>query len=288
MENITSYTDYRKFLKDYYDAARKRNPGFSYQVFSQHAGISSRGFLYNVVSGKRRLSSSHVEGVARAMKLSKGESEYFEHLVAYENARSLEEKKRHFERMVSVNISGKSATEPYLVRKEQYRYYSQWYHAVIRSIVDLHGFSGDFETLAKSVHPPITASQAKKSVELLLHLGFIKKNEDATYSLVDKLITSAPEVISMAIHNYHQQTLDLAKKAINDLPRDRRNFTGVTLGVSLSGYRQICKELEMFRMKLMDIAERDQHGTDPQGVYHLNLQLFAVSQPLVSRKTIDK
>ena len=86
MNYISTYTDYRQLLTDYYTCAKKHNPRFSYQVFSQRAGISSRGFLNNVINGRRRLSFSHVSGVGKAMNLSKCEQEYFEHLVAFTNA----------------------------------------------------------------------------------------------------------------------------------------------------------------------------------------------------------
>lgn len=283
MKDISTYTDYRLLLRDYYDCAKLHNPRFSYTVFSQRAGISSRGFLYNVVSGKRRLSLSHVTGVAKAMKLSKSQSEYFEHLVAYTNAKSFAEKQRHFERMHSVKINGNDGVQPHLVRKEQYRYYSQWYHAIVRSLIGLSGFDGDYEELARRLSPPITAAQAKKSVELLERLGFISKNNDGSYRLDNKSITSAPEVINLAIHNYHLKSSEMARKALNDLPRNRRNFTGLTLGISASAYKQVCKELEFFRTRLLELAGNDDRSEEEQCVYQLNLQLFSVSQTIPPR-----
>ena len=283
MNDITTNTDYRQLLSDYYEYAKLHNPRFSYQVFSRLAGISSRGFLYNVVNGKRRLSPSHVSGIAKAIKLSKSQLEYFEHLVAYTNAKSIPEKQRHFERMHSVKVSGNNAARLHLVRKEQYRYYSQWYHSVIRSLIDFSGFNGDYEQLARQVSPPLTSAQAKKSVTLLENLGFIEKGDDGNYRIVDKTITSAPEVISLAIHNYHLQMLEVARKALNTQPRAQRNFTGVTLGISASAFQQVCKEIERFRNRLLELAGNDTHPDEEQGVYHLNLQLFSVSQTIPPR-----
>jgi uncharacterized protein (TIGR02147 family) len=214
------------------------------------------------------------------MKLSKSETEYFEHLVAYTHSRSISEKQRFFERMHSVRIAGKNASQPHLVRREQYRYYSQWYHSVVRSLIDLTGFSGDYEQLARQVSPPITPSQARRSVALLEKLGFITADINGVYRLVDKTITSAPEVINLAIHNYHQQMVDRARSALDTQPRSRRNFTGVTLGISASAYRQVCREIEQFRNRLLELAGSDDNAGQEQGVYHLNLQLFSVSQPI--------
>jgi uncharacterized protein (TIGR02147 family) len=278
MNTIASYTDYRALLRDFYECSKAKNPWFSYQCFSQKAGISSRGLLFNVVTGKRRLSPSHVAGVALAMKLGKSETEYFENLVGYNNARTMPEKQRFFERMSSVRFTAKSQSEPQVVRKEQYRLYSQWYNPVIRSLIHLYGFHGDYRKLARMVYPAITPAQARKSVELLVRLGLVVEKNGDGFCVVEKNIKTAPEVVSLAIHNYHTQNADVARQALGALPRNRRNFTGVTLGMSASSYTRVCRELQEFRARLVDIADNDENDNEEHGVYQLNLQLYAVSQ----------
>ena len=89
MPDICRYTDYRKFLQDYYEEARRKNPGFSYRVFSERAGIKSRGFLCNVLQGRRSLLKSNIFALAQMMRLNKVESDYFENLVAFNDAVTL-------------------------------------------------------------------------------------------------------------------------------------------------------------------------------------------------------
>jgi uncharacterized protein (TIGR02147 family) len=183
MLNIAEYTDHRKFLNDFYEEAKARNPNFSYQIFSEKAGIKSKGFLYNVIQGTRDLSKSNVFGLIQAMKLGKKESEYFENLVAFNLAESLNERNHYYERLSSIRIRDqKTAWKAQTIRQEQFEFYSQWYHSVIRSLIDLHGFHGDYDWLAKSVSPRIKPLQAKKSVELLITLGLIKKEKDGSFS----------------------------------------------------------------------------------------------------------
>jgi uncharacterized protein (TIGR02147 family) len=278
MDELFNYTDYRLLLRDYCEASKTKNPWFSYRAFAQKAGISSSGFLCNVLTGKRRLSSSHVVGVAKAMKLTKSQFEYFENLVNYNNARTMSDKQRYFERMTSVTLTDKENSPPYLVRKDQYRFYSQWYHTVVRSLIDLYGFSGDYKKLARMVYPSITVAQAKNSVALLESLGFIAKNKNNEYGIVDKAIASAPELVDLAVHNFHRQTAEIACRAHSELPEQRQNFSGVTLGISTLAYEKVCKKIEDFRKELLKIAQNDTNTTEEQGVYHLNLQLFSVSQ----------
>jgi uncharacterized protein (TIGR02147 family) len=125
MDEIFDYIDYRLLLRDYCESSKAKNPWFSYRAFAQNAGISSSGFLCNVLAGKRRLSPSHVAGIAKAMKLTKSQFEYFENLVNYNNARTMSDKQRYFERMTSVKLTDKETSPPYLVRKDQYRFWIQ-------------------------------------------------------------------------------------------------------------------------------------------------------------------
>ena len=48
MKAIIEYTDYRKFMQDYYDE-RKRSSAFTWREFAQNAGFASAIFLKYVI-----------------------------------------------------------------------------------------------------------------------------------------------------------------------------------------------------------------------------------------------
>jgi uncharacterized protein (TIGR02147 family) len=280
MPNIFDYTDHRKFLNDFYDEAKKRNPHFSYQVFSEKAGIKSKGFLFNVIRGSRDLSKSNVFGLIQAMKLNKKEAEYFENLTAFNLAKSLNERNHYYERLASVRSRGASRKAG-IVRQDQFEFYSQWYHSVVRSLIDLHGFSGDYERLASRVYPRIRPLQAKKSVELLLRLGFIKKEKDGSFCIVEKSISTPKELLGLATANFHNDMGKLALESLNTLAPDKRNFSGMTLGISEETYKEICEDIYNLRRKILEKAESDTHANS---VYQLNFQFFPVSKIDSERK----
>ncbi|MGA2507029.1 MAG: TIGR02147 family protein [Chitinispirillaceae bacterium] len=283
MPDIAVYTDYRKFLGDYYKEAKAKNHGFSYQVLSEHAGFTSKGFLHNVMQGKRSLSRGNILGLSHAMRLNKYEADYFENLVAFNQAKNLRERNHFFERLLSIKARGTKAWKPQLVRNDQFEFYSKLYHSVIRSLIGMHGFTGDYERLAKSVRPRITVSQARKSVELLAKLGFIRKLSKGSYEIADKSIATPAEVMSLAVQNFHEEAGGLALKALSELPKDNRNITGVTLGISSEAYKTICEEIQTFRSRLLQIAEADRNA---DAVYQLNFQFFPVSGTTIERKRI--
>lgn len=78
----------------------------------------------------------------------------------------------------------------------------------------------------------------------------------------------------LRLQQFHLTNMGIASKALQELPKNRRNFSGLTLGISYETYEKICRELETFQEKIMSIAERDEHSDN---VYQLNFHLFPVT-----------
>jgi uncharacterized protein (TIGR02147 family) len=75
---------------------------FSYRYFAQKAGINSPNFLKQVIESKRNLTPITIEKFSKALKLSEKESQYFLHLVLFNQAKLLQEKQSHYTVMVSM------------------------------------------------------------------------------------------------------------------------------------------------------------------------------------------
>jgi uncharacterized protein (TIGR02147 family) len=115
---------------------------------------------------------------------------------------------------------------------------------------------------------------AKRAVRILEKLGMIRKGKDGVYAVTDKTITASREIVQLGLQNFHLQTLDLAKRALQELPKDRRNISGLTLGISKDTYNAMCSEIEAFQTRLLAMAEADREASD---VYQLNFHFFPVS-----------
>ncbi len=280
MKTIYTYTDYRKFIKDFYEEKKSADSKFSYQRFSEMANIKSKGFLHLVISGKRSLSKSNIYGLSKAMKLSKKESDYFDNLVAFNEARDAEEKKYFLDKISTFKADCDEIAPVHLVRKEQYEFYAHYYHAVIRSLIGIYTFKDDYEWLAKKVYPKITVPQAKKSVALLEKLGFIRKDSNGCYILCDDHIATPPEVVSAAVLMAHKKNGALAIHSLENQPRESRNFSGMTVGVSKKTYERVCEEIVQFRKKVRAIVADDAKPTE---VHHFNIQFFPMSNKKVKR-----
>jgi uncharacterized protein (TIGR02147 family) len=156
----------------------------------------------------------------------------------------------------------------------QYEYYQEWYHSAIRAIIGFHPFRDDYAGLARWLVPRISAAQARKAVRLLRELGFIRKNSRGCYEPVDQVITTGDEATSQAISTYHLKTLDLAKEAIDRFPRDWREISTLTLGLSGETLEKAREEVRKCRKKILQMVR---HDVKADRVYQFNFQLFPMT-----------
>jgi len=276
MPSIFHYQDYRKFLGDYYELKKTSTDFFSYQNFSHMAGFSSKSFIFNVINGRKNLSRASVVKMCEALKFTKTEAAYFENLVYFNQAKTFTERNHYFEKLNTGPLATTQASNARKIQKDQYEFYSNWYHVVVRSLIDLFPEMKDFREIAKKVFPPIKPKQAQKSIELLLRLGLITKQKNGTYMTSDKSLTTGAEVQSLAVQRFHLETMKLAETAIKSLSKDKRNISGLTLGISKEGYSKICDIIYECQAKIMDVANNDEKS---DRVYQLNFHLFPVSKP---------
>lgn len=282
MVNIFDYENYRDYLRDYFKEKKENNSSFSFQVFSSKAGFN-RTFIHAVISGTKNLGKSSIGQISQAIGHKKKEQEYFENLVGYNQSERLNVKNRYFENLKALRNTDKGFSEARLIKQDQFDFYSQWYHAVIRSIINQVEFRNDYEWLAKAVRPQIKPSEARKSVELLLRLGLINKTQNGYYKVIDQTITTGKETLSHAVLKFHEAMTIHGLSALRDLPKDKRFLTGLTLGISRKTYDMLCEKIQTFVSEALEMAESDE---DSDGVYHINFNLFPVSRTELKRRSV--
>ena len=272
-KKVFEYLDYREFLRDYYNQKKEANPAFSLRVFSDKIGFKAKDFISRVMNGDKNLSSQSIPKVASGLRLGKHETEFFIGLVKFNQAETTEERNAAFEEMQAALKFVRFAEKQHILGHAQYMVYSHWRHLTIRSLIGMFGFDGDYEALARQVHPKITAEEAKKSVKLLEDCQLIKKDENGKYILTESAITTGDRTSKLALRGFHQHCLKLAADSIDRDPPGTRHISGLTLGISQEGYDRIVERINAFRKEIALIAEEDE-GSDK--VFQLQFALFPV------------
>jgi uncharacterized protein (TIGR02147 family) len=155
-----------------------------------------------------------------------------------------------------------------------YEFYDKWYYSAIRAVLHYYPFNGDFKKLAKAIVPSISPAEAKKAVLILERLGFVKMTETGFYQLTTKHISSGFDTDAVVINNFLINTLDIAKNAFYQFPKEKRSFSALTASISGAGYEKIKQRINEFRAELVDIIGKDD---DIDRVYQVNLQLFPLT-----------
>jgi len=274
--NVYDYTDYRRFLHDFYTMKKQASRAFSYRRICDRVGIKSTGHFTLILQGKANVSIPLALKLAAFLGLRKRETDYFQYLVLFNQARSHEDKRMYFEKMASFRES-----RLHLVNAEQYEYYAKWYHSVIRALLEFVPFDGgDCGVLAKLLDPPVPATEVRKSFDLLKRLGMVERDDGGMWRPTDAVIDTGSPVDSLAVERYVLNTLSLAREAIDRFAGDERKFSWVTFGVSRTGYEAILKEAREFRRRIYRIVESEAADR----VYQMNMQIFPVSRPHDDRK----
>lgn len=273
--SIFDYTDYRKYLSDYYAFQKKRNPAFSYRYFARRAGFSSSGFYKELIDGKRGLSRTLIVKFSQAIRHTKKEADYFENMVYFNEARTVEERVLYFKKMMA-SYEAQSLT----LLAEQYEYFSRWYYAVVREMLAVAPFKNDYKALAASLRPPIREDQARKSIAILAKLKLIRKNEKGYLVPCSPVLTTGAlsddtTVQTMNVVSFQKEMLKLAATAYDRHPLKKIDMSTLTLSVSQQTFDMMKEELANFRKKLLSMAEKDEK---PDRIYQLCYTLFPVSR----------
>jgi uncharacterized protein (TIGR02147 family) len=268
--SLYQYTNYRSFLKDYYEE-KKSGEGFTFRDFSAMTGMNSSSWLLHLIKGTKNLSNESMVKISKALGFTASEAEYFELIVHFTQAKDSDTKDFFYRKILAC----KKILNMPRISEDHYEYYAKWYHPVVRSLVSKVRFRNDYALLASRLVPKITPAQAKASVALLEKLGLIKKSKTGGWMQAEPIISTGDEVMSLNVINYHKQVSRLAENAFDRSRREERDISALTLGISGETFGRIKDKLQSCRKEIMEIAHESE---SPDRVYQLNLQFFPVTR----------
>ena len=271
MKEIVEYTDYRKFIQDYYDE-RKRSSAFTWRDFARDAGFTSPVYLKYVCEGKKSLSVGAAGSVANAMGLAGFESTYFVLMVSYAHAKGDKAKRAAFEERCALAQAHKVR----VLGNEEFDYFKSWKNPVLRELAPHMPGAKPLE-MAHACKQKISAAEVSETLDFLVKANLLKKDKSGNYVQTDKSLSMGPvDAVPVAARDMQRQMGEFAVNAL-DMPLSERDMSGLTMGLTHRAYEQIRKEIADFRRRIVAIASEDD---ETEQVYRLNLQLFPLSERL--------
>ena len=274
MKDIVEYTDYRKYIQDYYDE-RKRTSAFSWHAFAQKAGFSSDVYLKYICEGKKNLSVGSAGSVANAMDLVGFEQTYFVLMVSYAHAKNDEAKRAAFEERCALAQAHKVR----VLGSEEFDYYKSWKNSVIRELAPHMPGAKPLE-MARACRQKISAAEVSETLDFLVKAKLLKKDRSGNFLQTDKAITMGSiDIMPVAARDLQRQMGEFAIQSL-DLPLSERMMSGLTLGLTQRAYERIRKELDDCCRRVVAIATEED---ETERVYRLNMQLFPMSEQLKAK-----
>jgi uncharacterized protein (TIGR02147 family) len=280
--DIYTYSDFRKYLEDYRESRKRYDPGFTHTYICHRLGQrNSKSYFANVVNGVKTVTAEFANRFIELLELNADEAAFFRALVNYNQTYNPKEKEYYLDHLIR-----RAATQDRLILANEYAYYKEWHHSVVRAIIDIIDFKDDFQTLAKMTVPPITVREAKKSIRLLESMNLIKKDERGFFRTTEKTVKTDDYVHDDLIVQYQLKCLEIATMTLLSKTRQPHDVSTNVLSISEDGLKKIQKRLRKFREEVRVLVQNDDKRADR--VYQLDIQLLPNSRivaPVQIKKT---
>jgi len=277
VEDIFSYTDYQRWIKDSVEDLKRRKPIASWRYVAGKIGLDA-GNLLRVGQGKTHLGTNFIDPVADFFRLTGKQRKYFEEMVYFGRARTDKEAIDHYEKMQAIRgIPIKTLEDRAL------EFYQHWYHNAVRSLLSITPIRDEYALLGRMCSPAITEQQAKDSVELMAGLGMLLRDPDnGCWKVTEQFVSSGQQSKAIAVREFQRQTQQLAMESAERHAPELRDLSTVTMTLCKNEIPALRERIREFRAELLRFS---QEGTGDDAVIQLNIQLFPIGLVIPEAKS---
>ena len=268
--DVLQYTNYRVFLRDYYEFKKKTVPAFSLRFFAEKAGLSSHAHLKLTIDGKRNITKNTVVKLIHGLGLESQRAAYFESLVFFNQAQTDADKQVYYAQLLKASPRSKL----HKMDKAQFRIFREWHHSAILEMVALKDFRPIPDWISKRLGGLVTPAQVTESLKLLVEVGLLVKTANG-YRQRDPLITTDDEVQDMMVKMYHLQMLKLSANMLSVLSGAQRDVSALTFSIKREDFPNLKKHLQLMRKELLDFSAK---AGEAEEVVQVNIQLYPLTR----------
>jgi uncharacterized protein (TIGR02147 family) len=274
MINVYEYADFRRYLKDWFEAKKANNARFSHRAFARRLGSTDPSLLTNVISGRRALTAERTEDFARVLGLEGDEAEYFRLLVRFGQAATPAERERAHAEMAVL----RGRIEAPEIDSARFLYLSGRLYPALHDLAKCVGFRAEPAWVARALD--CTEDEAAQALELLLQHRFLVRDGDRVVA-AEPVVRTSERVSNLGSYGYERQNLARAAEVLEELWEpgstvDRRTaFLGYSLAIP---HHRIDEVRTLLWEAFLRVMHECEAWSEPDQVFQLNVQLFPVSR----------
>ena len=273
MIDIYTYIDYRAYLSDWFKEKKSARKSYSHRLFSRQMKQKSPSFLKDVIDRRRNITDAQLPALTSVLGLNRVQSQYLRLLIAFDQSKKETERTSAFDQIAAT----RRVHSALIIEGDTYLYLSRWYCPAIRELANLPHFEADPDWITERIQPRITKGQANEALNILTNLGMLTVLDDGTVELDDGTLTTPPEVMGLAVHNYHREMLRLAGESIDRFEPDERHLIGVTVPANPQIIERLKAEINQVAARLCDLCDSEESTKDR--ALQLNLHFYPLSSP---------
>jgi uncharacterized protein (TIGR02147 family) len=265
--DVLKHQDYREILHGELARRIKQNPRYSQGAFARDLALTPSR-LSEILHGKQGVSTQVAQQIARLMRFSEEETQYFLDLVESQHGRSrlLREAARirlqRFRRSPLADLIG----------DDTFHLISDWYNLAVMELLRLDHVKAEPDYIARSLRIPV--EQARDALQRLERLGLLKRNEEGALELVKAQQNFVGSVESESFQKFCRQILWKAIEAVDETrPHAMHSYM---VAVAEKNLPQLMATLRETCNRLAERMDVDIGAKDT--VYCLSTQFFPVSE----------
>jgi|GEM_PF-5913378 len=270
LASIYNFTDFRAYLRAYYQEKKRAQPGFSFAVFSRLSQLGSPNYLKLIMDGTRGVTNDVLFSLARGLDLSKEETAYFEALVQWGQSSSPAAREFYMDRIRQLKerfpqTEARLTSERVLVRSGD---------EVLIALLQLHLCPPEGEAAAfLARRMGVGLKRAEDWIAELVESKLVAQDESGSWRI------TWPHLSGLAGTNPAQRVSNLTR----GLDRARRHLAreGAEAGVFLTHFLTVpTSQMQTFKSELLSFVNALTFRADtlePDGVAQFGMQLFPVN-----------
>ena len=277
---LGAYTDYRHFLRDFYEFKRRQTRAslrpYSYATFAAAADIKSPNYLKLIIDGQRNLSREMAVKFGKAMGLNKDEIEEFLALVAFTQAVEPLERNRHLKTLADLRVRQQLKSGE--INAETWEKVPGWVTWVLYALADQKDVKFTPESLHALMRGKARPDEIRRSLEKLIEAGDLSVDAGTGEAAKGRELMSGSENVPVAlVRKLQTELIYLGLESLfQDQPQDRE-FGAQTFALTEDEFELLKFELRQFRKRWSKDVSVARKTTKGDRVYQLNIQLFPVS-----------
>lgn len=265
---VFEHSNFRSYLKSVLVERKQKRSSYSLRAMARDLDLLP-SHLSAINTGSKSLSIASAHQVARKLKLTHEEAEYFVLLVQIDAATDLNLKGMLITRANSLRPVSAKNPEVIDLSVDVFKALSDWYHIPLLEMTALDTVS--FEPIALAKKLGITALEAEVAIERLIRLDLLEIDAKGKAKKIHDNYVFKAKVPTRAFRDFHRTMLQKASDSLETQGHDERYVCANTISIDSSQIPEAVQLIEEFRSKLVALFDcskkRDQ-------TYQLGVQLF--------------